>query len=234
MWTFAIGDVHGELTKLKTLLGLCLDAAQGEAARFIFLGDYIDRGPQSKEVVDTVIDFTKTARGEVICLLGNHEALALAALPGGLPETRWFAFGGMATIHSYRVSAARELPSEHLDWFRSLPSMYDDGRRLFVHAGIDPERPLTEQVDKALLWIREPFLSGTRDYGRLIVHGHTPLFSGKPALYPNRLDIDTGAAYGGPLTAAVFDSDEVAPIEFLQALDGASRRIPRDGLDRVE
>jgi diadenosine tetraphosphatase ApaH/serine/threonine PP2A family protein phosphatase len=232
MRTFAIGDVHGELAKLKALLGLCLDAGQGEALRFIFLGDYIDRGPQSKEVVETLIDFTRTAPGEVIFLLGNHEALALAALSGGLPETRWFAFGGMATIHSYRVSAARELPSEHLDWFRSLPSLYDDGRRLFVHAGVDPERSLTEQDEKALLWIREPFLSSTRDYGRLIVHGHTPILSGKPALCTNRLDLDTGAAYGGPLTAALFDDDELAPIEFLQALDGASRRIPRDGLDR--
>jgi len=232
MRTFAIGDVHGELTKLKALLGLCLDGVQGEAVRFIFLGDYIDRGSQSKGVVETLIDFTKTAPGEVICLLGNHEALALAALSGGLPETRWFAFGGMATIHSYRVSAARELPTEHLDWFRSLPSTFDDGRRLFVHAGVDPERSMTEQDEKALLWIREPFLSSTRDYGRLIVHGHTPIFSGKPELCANRLDIDTGAAYGGPLTAAVFDNDELAPTEFLQALEGASRRIPRDGLDR--
>jgi diadenosine tetraphosphatase ApaH/serine/threonine PP2A family protein phosphatase len=232
MRTFAIGDVHGELTKLKALLGLCLDGVQGEAVRFIFLGDYIDRGSQSKGVVETLIDFTKTAPGEVICLLGNHEALALAALSGGLPETRWFAFGGMATIHSYRVSAARELPTEHLDWFRSLPSTFDDGRRLFVHAGVDPERSMTGQDEKALLWIREPFLSSTRDYGRLIVHGHTPIFSGKPELCANRLDIDTGAAYGGPLTAAVFDNDELAPTEFLQALEGASRRIPRDGLDR--
>jgi len=232
MRTFAIGDVHGELTKLKALLGLCLDGVQGEAVRFIFLGDYIDRGSQSKGVVETLIDFTKTAPGEVICLLGNHEALALAALSGGLPETRWFAFGGMATIHSYRVSAARELSTEHLDWFRSLPSTFDDGRRLFVHAGVDPERSMTEQDEKALLWIREPFLSSTRDYGRLIVHGHTPIFSGKPELCANRLDIDTGAAYGGPLTAAVFDNDELAPTEFLQALEGASRRIPRDGLDR--
>lgn len=232
MRTFAIGDVHGALTKLKTLLGFCLEAAHGAPVRFIFLGDYIDRGPQSKEVVETLIDFTRTAPGEVICLLGNHEALALAALSGGLPETRWFAFGGMATVHSYRVSAARELPTEHLDWFRSLPQLYDDGRRLFVHAGIDPEMSLTEQDENALLWIREPFLSSTRNYGRLIVHGHTPILSGKPVLCVNRLDIDTGAAYGGPLTAALFEDNESAPIEFLQASDGGCRRISRDSLDR--
>lgn len=231
MRTFAIGDVHGALTKLKTLLSLCVDAGQEEPVRFIFLGDYIDRGPRSREVVETLIDFARTAPGEVICLLGNHEALALAALSGGLPETRWFAFGGMATVHSYRVSAARELPTEHMDWFRSLPKLYDDGRRLFVHAGIDPARSLTDQDENSLLWIREPFLSATRDYGRLIVHGHTPILNGRPALCANRLDIDTGAAYGGPLTAALFDDHELAPIEFLQATDGASRRISRDSLD---
>jgi serine/threonine protein phosphatase 1 len=222
MKTFAIGDVHGSLAKLEGLLSSCRDLARAED-RFVFLGDYIDRGPQSKEVVDTLIDLSRTAAGQMICLLGNHEALVLAALSGGIAETRWLAYGGSATLQSYRVSAARDLPSDHLDWLRSLPSTYDDGQRFFVHAGIDPGRPLTEQDPKALLWVREPFLSDTRDHGRLIVHGHTPTINSVPELRANRLNLDTGAAYGGPLTAAVFRTDELAPIEFLQACEDGDR-----------
>ena len=86
----------------------------------------------------------------------------------------WLREGGAATLRSYGVSSARELPSEHLAWMRSLPLRYDDGRRFFVHAGIDPEKPLDAQSDHDLIWIREPFLSDRRDHGRLIVHGHTP------------------------------------------------------------
>jgi serine/threonine protein phosphatase 1 len=100
---------------------------------------------------------------------------------------------------------------------RSLPVGYDDGRRLFVHAGIDPERPLADQDRSDLIWIREPFLSAIGDYGRLVVHGHTPLESDRPDVRSNRVNIDTGAVFGGPLTAAVFAEGEVKPVAFLQA-----------------
>jgi serine/threonine protein phosphatase 1 len=93
---------------------------------------------------------------------------------------------------------------------------YDDGWRLFVHAGVDPEKPLDDQLDADLLWIREPVLSDARNYGRLIVHGHTPTKSAKPDLRTNRLNLDTGAGYGGALTAAVFTDGETNPVRFLQ------------------
>ena len=105
-----------------------------------------------------------------------------------------------------------------MTWLRSLRMSYDDGRRLFVHAGVNPKKPLDAQ-DDALLWIREPFLSDARNYGRLIVHGHTPTRTGEPDLRTNRLNIDTGAVYGRALTAAVFDEDETRPRGFLQASD---------------
>ena len=105
-----------------------------------------------------------------------------------------------------------------LDWFRSLPLSYDDGRRFFVHAGVNPQLPLAAQHERDLIWIREPFLSARRDYGRLIVHGHTPLGTGKPDLRANRLNLDTGAVFGGPLTAALFADGRTEPVKFIQAV----------------
>ena len=98
-----------------------------------------------------------------------------------------------------------------------MPLSYDDGRRFFVHAGIDPDKPFNAQRDTDLFWIREPFLSDRRDHGRLIVHGHTPTKGRNPDLRANRLNIDTGAVFGGPLTAAVFGDTEVRPMAFVQA-----------------
>ena len=112
--------------------------------------------------------------------------------------------------------APANYPNAHVDWLRSLQLSHNDGRRFFVHAGIDPEKPLDAQQDSDLIWIREPFLSDRRDHGRLIVHGHTPLMTNKPDLRANRLNIDTGAVFGGPLTAAVFGDTEIKPIAFVQ------------------
>ena len=109
------------------------------------------------------------------------------------------------------------MPGAHVHWLRSLPLSYDDGRRFFVHAGIDPDKRFNAQQDHDLFWIREPFLSDRRDHGRLIVHGHTPINGRKPDLRANRLNIDTGAVFGGPLTAAVFGDAEIKPITFVQA-----------------
>ena len=156
-------------------------------------------------------------REQVIALKGNHEAVALGVVDGTMPADYWLNLGGAATLRSYGVDRAQALPAEHVDWLRSLRSSYDDGRRFFVHAGIDPEQPLDAQREHDMLWIREPFLSDQRDYARLIVHGHTPLASGTPDLRGNRLNLDTAAVFGGPLTAAVFAGDETRPIGFLQA-----------------
>jgi serine/threonine protein phosphatase 1 len=149
--------------------------------------------------------------------MGNHEAMLLGALDGTMPPMNWLQQGGTATLQSYGIASMRELPREHLAWLRALQLTHDDGRRFFVHAGVDPRRPLDAQDEMALLWIREPFLSDQRDYGRLMVHGHTPIRSGTPELRDNRLNVDTGAVFGGPLTAAVFDVERVQPLAFIQA-----------------
>jgi diadenosine tetraphosphatase ApaH/serine/threonine PP2A family protein phosphatase len=214
---YAIGDIHGSLRKLRTLLAHCQRHAQGRAASFVFLGDYIGRGPESADVVRHLIALQARLRDQVVALKGNHEAFALGVIDGDTPAEHWLSQGGMQTLRSYGVADAGALPRDHVDWLRSLPLCYDDGRRFFVHAGIDPRRALDAQDEHDMLWIREPFLSDRRDHGRLIVHGHTPLENRATDLRGNRLNLDTGAVFGGPLTAAVFTAAQTAPIEFLQA-----------------
>jgi serine/threonine protein phosphatase 1 len=214
--TYVIGDIHGALQKLLTLIQRCEEHVAGRPMKLVFLGDYIDRGPESEGVVRLLIDLRSKMPNQVIALRGNHEATALAIVDGEIPVIHWLSQGGAATLRSYGIEDANALPRAHLDWMRSLPLTLDDGRRFFVHAGIAPEKPLDAQQERDLLWIREPFLSDARDYGRLIVHGHTPLFGNSPELRSNRLNLDTGAGYGGPLTAAVFAEDQTPPIAFLQ------------------
>ncbi len=153
----------------------------------------------------------------VIALKGNHEAWALAVHDGVMPAVGWLRNGGTATLKSYEIVHVDDLPLPDLDWMRSLRLTYDDGRRFFVHAGVNPQRPLDAQDEYELIWIREPFLDDERDYGRLIVHGHTPLETAMPDLRTNRLNLDTAAVFGGPLTAAVFDDTRTEPLGFLQA-----------------
>jgi serine/threonine protein phosphatase 1 len=213
--TYAIGDIHGLKPELDALLARCRRHAAGRAATLIFLGDYIDRGPASAAVVAMLMELQARGPEPVIALKGNHEAVLLDVVAGAVAPDRWMTQGGPATLASYGVDDVRDVPQAHLDWMRALPAKFDDGKRLFVHAGVDPQRSLPAQRDHDLIWIREPFLSDTSDFGRLVVHGHTPT-KGAPDLRSNRLNIDTGAVYGGPLTAAVFTDEAVAPVEFLQ------------------
>lgn len=215
--TYAIGDIHGALYKLQGLLARCEAHAGGRAHRYVLLGDYIDRGPDSAGVVRTLRALQAERPEGIVALMGNHEAMLLAVVDGIEDSDVWLPQGGVATLRSYGVGKAAELPRDHVDWLRALPLQHDDGRRFFVHAGVAPQRPLDAQDEFDLLWIREPFLSDDRDYGRLIVHGHTPLHSRVADLRRNRLNLDTGAVFGGPLTAAVFSDEATPPLLFLQA-----------------
>ena len=216
--TYAVGDIHGCFDKLQALLARCRADAGGNDATFVFLGDMIDRGPDSRAVVEYLMDFEARQPDRVVCLCGNHEDMALNAIddPGEIDQ--WVGInGGHAALRSYGVTAPAELPRDHVAWLRARPTHHDDGRRFFVHAGIDPAQPLDRQKRFDMLWMREPFLSDPRDHGRFIVHGHTPLRSGRPDLRANRVNVDTAAVLGGPLTAAVFDDSKAEPIGFLQA-----------------
>ena len=213
--TLAVGDIHGCLDKLRTIVGRCQPLAHGGHVKFVFLGDYIDRGPDSRGVVEFLIQMQQRIPTQVVCLLGNHEQLALSAVDNERHQTNWLRNGGDAALRSYGATAASEIPEAHIAWLRALPKQHDDGLRFFAHAGVRPGKPLSEQSDEDLLWIREPFLSDDRDYGRLIVHGHSPVIA--PDLRRNRLNIDTGAVFGGQLTAAVFTDGTTNPRGFLIA-----------------
>jgi serine/threonine protein phosphatase 1 len=214
---YAIGDIHGSLQKLRDLMTLCERHADGRPATFIFLGDYIDRGPDSRAVIEALIDLQSQRPDRVIALKGNHEAVAVEIIDGETEPASWLREGGAATLRSYHIDDVRDLPHEHVAWLRALRLHYDDGKRFFVHAGIDPDKPLDAQSDHDLIWIREPFLSDARDHGRLIVHGHTPQSDGMPDFRGNRLNLDTGAVYGRALTAAAFGNGRRNPLGYLQA-----------------
>lgn len=191
---YAIGDIHGEKTLLDDLHRQILAdaAARPGDKRIVYLGDYIDRGPDSRGVVATLM--TAPMPFPSIFLMGNHEELCLA------PDPRdWLYNGGRETLASYggRVEEA------HRRWMEALALTHRAGRWFFAHAGIDPKVPLATQERDTLLWIRRPFLDyeGDMPEGVIVVHGHTP--KRRPEILPNRIGIDTGACYGGALSCAI-------------------------------
>lgn len=212
--TFAIGDVHGCITKLDDLMRRCADYAGSRPHQFVMLGDYIDRGPDSRSVINRLSRLSEERPGGIVCLKGNHEDMLLSAVDKPSDFPLWIRNGGDATLASYGADTLAGLPVDDIEWIRNLPHSHDDGLRFFVHAGIDPSVPLDQQTQQTMLWTRQRYPE-TLNPGRIIVHGHTPLRSDRPEQHPYRLNLDTGAVYGGPLSAAVFTADQAAPIAFL-------------------
>jgi serine/threonine protein phosphatase 1 len=222
--TYAIGDIHGSYTKLVNLLRHCNDHCGENDAHFVLLGDYVDRGRRSREVVKFLIEAQAASDGRIVCLMGNHELMVLNAA-NLQNEMVWLDNGGDTTLLSYGVTRAADIPAEHLAWLEQLPCSTGDDKRFFVHAGIMPGIALDQQRPEVMLWIREPFLSDPSDHGRLVVHGHTPTGTGIPELHHNRLNLDTYAWSGHPLFAAVFDERRVGPLAFI-ADDGTISVAP--------
>lgn len=216
---YAVGDIHGRLDLLDQLLDMISrdDAEQDPVERrtLIFLGDYIDRGPDSRGVIDRLL-YGMPEGFEAIHLKGNHEEILLRSLtdPGTVPM--WMANGGIETLASYGVlrkdhtgiplraqflgpALARALPEDHLAFYESRPLTVAFGDYLFVHAGLQPGVALAQQSEYDMLFIREPFLSHRGSFGKVVVHGHTPV--AEPEMRPNRIGIDTGAFFTGHLTA---------------------------------
>ena len=223
---YAIGDIHGCLDKLRALEAFIReDAARRGSSRrvVVYLGDYVDRGPDSAGVLSHLIE-RSLAGFEPVHLMGNHERMMLDFLATPEEGAIWFANGGVATLASYGVEvdrlAARDrralaeaaarlervLPGEHRRFLEGLRLHHREGGALFVHAGIRPGVPLETQVEDDLLWIRGAFLNSDEEHGAVVVHGHTP--TDAPELLANRFGIDTGACYGGALTAVGMEGSD--------------------------
>jgi serine/threonine protein phosphatase 1 len=216
--TVAVGDIHGmagKLDQLLDLVGAYLVAEQpGERFRFVFLGDYVDRGPQSRVVLDRV---RALQREGAVCLRGNHEDLMIRSIETDAGMRTFLHNGGVQTVASF---ATLETFLDAIEWMTDLPLTYEDDHRLFVHAGVRPDVPLEAQSADDLLWIRRPLLDFPGPFPKYIVHGHSPTFltpgqGRRPHILRHRCNLDTGAVYGGPLTAAVFSNDQPTPIAVL-------------------
>ena len=219
---YCVGDIHGRLDLLEEVhQKIALDALAFDGKKLlVYLGDYIDRGIHSKQVVDSLLA-TNFPDFETIFLLGNHEQVLLQFLLSQDDSIAhdWFRFGGLSTLVSYgvnvrgiptskelaglRAELREKLPAAHLDFFRRLALNYEIGGYLFVHAGIKPKVKLHLQRPEDLLWIREEFLNSDVFHGKVIVHGHS--VTDDPEIRHNRIGIDTGAYASGRLTCAVFE-----------------------------
>jgi len=195
---YAVGDIHGCYDKLLVLMGkIDIDF---ESDTLVFLGDYIDRGPQSYEVVAYLADL-KQRYANTFFLKGNHEEM-LEKYLSGEDRITYLVNGGQQTLESYmnrpRPEGEPAIPSTHLEFFKSLRIYYETQNYIFVHAGLKNKVPLEKQKTEDLLWIRRRFIESKYDYGKMVVFGHTPLH--EPLLLPNKIGIDTGAVYGNRLT----------------------------------
>lgn len=224
---YAVGDVHGRLDVLGPLLhDIAQDAAGRESVGrplLVFLGDYVDRGPGSKDVVDLILQMQTWPKFEVRALKGNHEEALLQFLAEPTFGQTWMDHGGAATLASYGVAPpatrtdpdawtkardafAEALPPIHRAFYENLELMVVEGDYAFVHAGVRPGVPLDQQSERDLLWIRQEFLQERTRFEKVIVHGHTPLEA--PQLLPTRLGVDTGAYATGVLTAVRLHGEE--------------------------
>lgn len=244
---YAVGDIHGQNAMLDDILDRI--ERDGGGGRVVFLGDYVDRGPGSKAVIQTFVQGLADGR-DWIFVKGNHDRMFERFLETGVTSDAqiksgkgWLhpRLGGDATVGSYidlpayldargvgqagldpygvdpgvdafmrdLATAMREaVPQSHQAFLKGLKLYHEEPGRLFVHAGVRPGLPLGFQQEDDLLWIRHTFLNDTRDHGALVVHGHTAVPS--PDLRINRLNLDTGAGYGDPLSVAVFEGAEIS------------------------
>jgi serine/threonine protein phosphatase 1 len=228
---YAIGDIHGQIGLLDELhAAIEADAAGGTQLQsvIIYLGDYVDRGMYSRQVIDRLIAGPPSGF-RAVHLKGNHEEAVLDFLQDPTFGMQWRNFGGLETLYSYGIEDAgqlaspeafvragnffaEQLPMPHLSFLNALKTSVTLGDYFFTHAGVRPGVPLGQQRDEDLLWIREEFLESGADFGKVVVHGHTP--EAEPVLRANRIGVDTGAYMTGVLTCVVLEEDSQ---RFLQA-----------------
>ena len=220
---YAVGDIHGRvdlLDRLHTMIREdAADVRPGFEKVVVYLGDYLDRGLYSRELLDLFLD-DPLEGFESVHLRGNHDQCFLDFLVDPEKEASWLRFGGDATVYSYGVRIPDDMmpdmrmvhirdrllatvPQRHLAFLANLELTRVIGDFLFVHAGINPERPLSQQTPEDLMWIRKAFLESKRDFGKVVVHGHS--VTSVPEVRQNRIGIDTGACYNNNLTCVVLE-----------------------------
>lgn len=224
---YGVGDIHGRYDLLKSMLAQVaadsVERAHGRRPMLVFCGDYIDRGPQSAEVIEALVWLKARGEVEVHALKGNHEQGLLKFIEEPLNGAPWLRNGGVQTLESYGVQLPasgeaevdyvavrdellRKMPASHLRFLETLELMLEVGDFVFVHAGVRPGAPLAEQTERDLLWIREAFLEAPDPHEKIVVHGHS-WFEPRPQVRGNRMGIDTGAYMTGVLTAIRVDDD---------------------------
>jgi serine/threonine protein phosphatase 1 len=221
---YAVGDIHGRADLLDEVFAkIDLDSAlrPGPRSFEVFLGDYVDRGANSKLVIEHLIRRGRSRR--TIFLKGNHEAYLCEFLKNPAVLNIWREYGALETLVSYGLrpsiiptsaesvklaaALAESMPETHKQFLHALKSSFSCGGYFFAHAGVNPARPLDQQQDKDLLWIRDRFHLSNNDFGQIVVHGHTPVPT--PEIRANRINIDTGAYATGRLTCLVLERNEV-------------------------
>ncbi len=221
---YVIGDIHGRHDLLCNLHKQIVadDQPYDGDAYIVYLGDYIDRGHQSRQVIDELVSQPLSGLTPTF-LMGNHEDTLLNFLKDFRVARDWFQFGGEATVLSYGVTMRPgirtdsilqeiqaelqlKIPNDHIRFLSSLQSSFEIGDYFFAHAGVHPSRSLYNQRDEDLFWIRDDFLQSRKHHGKVIVHGHS--ISGDPDVQNNRIGIDTGAYYSNRLTCLVLEGTE--------------------------
>lgn len=221
---YAIGDIHGRsdlLDRMVETIARDMTVRPAPEALTVVLGDYIDRGPDSRGVIERLLP--NPFGMPLVPLKGNHEAMLGTFLREPSSASGWRRWGGLETLHSYGVDVTAlqrskgyeaackalhtALPVRHMEFFDSLKLSLSVGPYFLCHAGIRPSVPLARQCEDDLLWIRDEFLDCKADFGKIVVHGHTPIE--KPQHLHNRINVDTGAFMTGCLTCAVLEPNEV-------------------------
>lgn len=209
---YAIGDIHGCLDKLRGLMDQIEPEIDPVHDTLVFLGDYIDRGPSSYEVVEYLVRL-KARYSHAVFLKGNHEEM-LELYLNGVDRTAYLMNGGHQTLENYLAHSVEEepypIPIAHRHFLSSLMLFHETGGYIFVHAGLKEKVPLERQNSEDLLWIREKFIYSTYDFQKQVVFGHTPF--AEPLVMPNKIGVDTGAVYGNKLTCV-----KLPQIVFFQA-----------------
>lgn len=224
---YAVGDVHGRADLLRQLIRQIEtdnEEVEGAASVIVFLGDYIDRGLEAREVIDVLIALKADPRFELRFLKGNHEAAMLDFMKRPSGGAGWLAFGGAETLYSYGVRAPQPgaspddlrrtaealrvaLPRDHLEFLKELELVIRYGDYVFVHAGLRPGKGLDDQIEDDLLTIREPFMKSQRKWPFIVVHGHTP--ESNVHVDDRRIGVDTGAYATGRLSAVRLEGDTI-------------------------